>query len=321
MFSCRSRRRFLAICAAAPAAIALPRAALARRVWTGIALGAEASIQLDHPDAAEADAALAACTAELRRLEAVFSLYDPQSALSRLNRDGRLAAAPVELVALLERAFAFSALSGGAFDVTVQPLWALHAARFRATGRPPSDQELAAALARVNWRGINLDNGNVRLAPGTEVTLNGIAQGFITDRVAELLKARGFRHVLVDLGEARALGPRGDGKGWRIALPDPKAPETTLTMLTVAEGAVATSGGYGQTFGAGITHLLDPRTGRSPAHWASVTVQAPDATTADALSTTMSIAPPDSAAAILTQGGGTRAILVAPSGRMRTIAA
>lgn len=316
-----TRRRFLAICAT----LAIPCSGIAaqRKIWTGVALGAEASITLDHPNAAEAEAALAACLAELHRLEAIFSLYDPASALSRLNRAGLLVSAPAELVALLERAAAISALSGGAFDATVQPLWALHAASFRDTGKAPPAERLTAALARVDWRGVRLEHRKVTLAPGMAVTLNGIAQGAITDRIAALLTARGFRHVLVDLGEARALGPRGDGGAWRLGLPDPKAPDTFLTVLDLSHGAVATSGGYGQVFDAasGLNHILDPRTGLSPAHWASVTVLADDATTADALSTALSVAPPDHAAALLVKAGGKRAILVAHSGRVRTIEA
>lgn len=323
----KSRRRFLSIFAAAPFAGAIPgfaAPAMARRVWTGVAMGAQASITLDHPSEPLAAEALAACQAELRRLEAIFSLYAAGSAILRLNGEGRLEAAPGELVELLGRATQFSRLSDGAFDATVQPVWALHRDTIRATGKPPSADRLHATLPLVDWRRVELRGDAVHLAqPGMAMTLNGIAQGYVTDRVAELLKARGFRNVLVDLGEARALGPRGDGGPWRIGIPSPAGDGTWLSVVELSGGAVATSGGHGHVLDptTGLNHILDPRSGWSPAHWASVTVVADDATTADGLSTTLSVAHPDHASAILRRAGGRCAILAAPSGRVRTIEA
>lgn len=320
----QTRRRFLSILAAAPAAGAFPAfagAPPARHGWTGLALGVQASITIDDSTPQLAAEALVACQAELRRLEGIFSLYQPQSALVRLNDRGTLDAAPAELLDLLARAAEFSRFSDGAFDATIQPVWALHR-DVRITGNPPSPDRLREALALVDWQRVRLHGNTVSLArPGMAVTLNGIAQGYITDRVADVLRARGFRNVLIDLGEARALGPRGDGEAWRIGIPAPGGGNDWLSVLKLSGGAVATSGGYGHVFdpATGLNHILDPRSGLSPAHWASVTVVADTATIADALSTALTIVPPDHSAAVLRRGGGSRAILVAPSGRVRMI--
>ena len=118
-----SRRRFLAISAAAACLAGRPLAAAATPLvtWRGQALGAAASITLAHPDRALAQRLLAACAAEIQRLERIFSLYRPDSAISRLNAAGRLEAPPLELVELLARCAELSALTHGTFDATVQP--------------------------------------------------------------------------------------------------------------------------------------------------------------------------------------------------------
>src|SRR5690606_25361324 len=126
-----SRRRFLDMPAAAVTLVCLPAIARAgtgaatSSTWTGVALGAPASITLVHPDRAHARATLQACVAEIDRLESIFSLYRPHSALVRLNRAGMLDRPPQELVELLSFGMSLARLSDGAFDPTVQPLYRL----------------------------------------------------------------------------------------------------------------------------------------------------------------------------------------------------
>lgn len=253
-------------------------------------MGADARISLQGFPAAEGRALLARCEAELARLEAVFSLHDPASALSRLNREGRLDAAPAELLELIAVSRRIHALSGGAFDPSVQPLWDLYAGHFRhrtAAGTGPSAIAIEAARARVGFGRVAVSGRSIVLAPGMSLTLNGVAQGYITDRVADLLRAGGARHVLVDLGEFRALGPKLDGHPWRIGLRDATRPMRIAGSVPLSGRALATSGGYGTPFDASgrYHHLFDPRTGRSARHHLSVSVVAPAATGADALST------------------------------------
>ena len=141
------------------------------------------------------------------------------------------------------------------------------------------------------------------------VTLNGIAQGYVTDRVAERLKAEGMDRVLVDMGEIRALGHHPAGRPWTVGLTDPANEARTMETLDVADVAVATSGGYGTLFDpAGrFTHLFDPANGGCAREWLAVTVLAPDATTADALSTALSVVPEDRARTILNRFPGVSA--------------
>ena len=302
-----TRRRFLAIAAAAAG---LPFAALRAGAetahlhrWHGIALGAAAEIVLYDPDTARARRLIARCVAEIDRLEDVFSLYRPESAISRLNREGRLTAPPLELVALLTEARSYSERTEGAFDVTVQPLWRLYATHFAqpdADPRGPAEAAHAGAQALVDYRAVEIEPAEVRFArPGMAITLNGIAQGYITDRVAAMLQDAGMGDVLLDIGEVRALGRHPDGRPWHVGLRRAAQPETIARTVTLADRAVATSAGIASPFDASGRrhHLFDPATGRPAREAGQVSVIAPRATMADALSTALAVSPPTQAAA------------------------
>lgn len=325
-----TRRRVLTILAAAAGVPLLMRAtgAQARLVkWEGTALGAPASLALYHDDEKAARAAIEASVAELQRLEGVFSLYRADSALSRLNREGALAAPPAELVELLGQALETASYSGGAFDPTVQPLWQVYFQHFT-TGSGdqagPDAASVAAARALVDWRDVSVGPDAIRLGrPGMGLTLNGMAQGYITDRVATVLRGHGLDRVLVDMGEPKALAAKPDGSAWVIAIADPRDPSRTITSVNVVDKAVATSGGYGTTFDAErrFTHLIDPVSGRTAPADCSVTVIAATAAKADALSTALSLAPAERRADILRSAGGATALFVGRDGAIVTIEA
>ncbi|CAO3460535.1 FAD:protein FMN transferase (EC 2.7.1.180) @ FAD:protein FMN transferase NosX (EC 2.7.1.180) [Azospirillum argentinense] len=326
-----TRRRFLGIAAAAAGLALLPgglRAAGAPvRTWRGVALGADSVLQLAHPDPAEADRLIALCLEEVARLERVFSLYRTDSALARLNRDGVLDAPPADLVRLLSEAAAFSRRTDGAFDPTVQPLWQLYAGHFARPGADPAgppEAVLRAARELVDHRKLRVEPGRIAFAGrGMAVTLNGIAQGYVTDRVSERLRAEGMTDVLVDLGEIRALGHHPSGRPWSVGLADPLVDGRNAGTLEIADRAVATSGGYGTPFDpAGrFTHLFDPATGGCAREWLAVTVLAPDATTADALSTALSVAPEARAAVLLDRFPGAAARLTRRDGSVLALRA
>jgi FAD:protein FMN transferase len=318
------RRRFLQIAAVAAAAAAFPAVAASSRipchVRKGELLGAETEIRLFHPDAQAANDAIDRCFAEARRLESIFSLQCPDSALSRLNRAGRLHPAPRELVALLERAAHFSRATGGAFDVTVQPLWELYLRHFSAPAVDPdgpSRSEIERALTFVDYRAVQVSEELIAFErPGIAITLNGVAQGYITDQVSDLLRRRGFERVLVNMGEVRALGAHSDGSPWRVAIANPSKPWRSLLTLALEDNALATSGGYGTTFDASGRHhhLFDPYTGKSAQHYRSVSVVAPDATTADGLSTGLCVLAPAAAQRAIDACPQVGALFVRPDG-------
>jgi thiamine biosynthesis lipoprotein len=323
-----TRRRTLTVLAAAaglPLAGIPGAAARAPELeWRGQALGGPARIVIRHPDERRVRRVLEHCVREVARLEAVFSLYRPQSEVSRLNTDGRLAEASHDLRLVMAEAQRFGTLSGGLFDVTVQPLWQLYSGHF--ARRPgdragPPDRSVARAAGLVDYRNIDCDNGRVALARrGMTVTLNGIAQGYITDRVADLLRDAGMTAVLVDLGEIRALDAPGD-EAWRIGIEDPRDRGRTIESVPLHSGALATSGGYGMTFDRDgrFHHLFDPATGRSPGACLSASAVAPDAMTADALATALAVAGTEPAGALLAAFGGSQARLMLRDGTVAEV--
>ena len=279
-----SRRRFLAISAASFAWAGTGYAVPLHR-WQGTALGARATITLSHP---EAGRITLAARAEIERLEEIFSLYRRTSALSRLNATGRLDTPPFELLDCLTLAAAAHRATGGLFDPTVQPLWDLYARSYSA-GHAPSETGIALARAHGTWTDLRYDASAITLRPGMALTLNGIAQGYIADRIARLLQAEGLSDILIDTGELRALGGDPKGGDWPVTLASPTRPRIGLR-----DRALASSAPLGTTFDAGGTagHILDPRSGR-PAEplWRLISVSADSAAMADALSTAMCLMP------------------------------
>lgn len=274
-----TRRRLIAIAAAMATLPAAARAdaRMPARLWTGQAMGARASIRIAHP---EAEVIAGRVLAEIDRLENILSLYRADSALVRLNRAGHLEAPPFELLECLSLADAAHRASAGRFDATVQPLWALWA-ESAAAGRQPTTAEIDRARARTGWDRVRLDATRIEMAPGTALTLNGIGQGYVADRVAALLAAEGLGDILIDTGEFRALGGQPDGRAWQVTL-------SAGGSVGLKGRALATSAPLGTTFDpAGQDgHILDPRTGRPAArHWREISVSAPTAAEADALST------------------------------------
>lgn len=244
-------------------------------------MGGDVSITLDGFSAAQSAALNRTAVAELNRLENIFSLHRPTSALSKLNRDGMSEEAPEELIAALNFCRALHEQSGGAFDPSVQRLWEHYDA---------GKSDLTAALTLVGFNRVQISTSDIILPKGMALTLNGIAQGIATDRVAALLRNAGARHTLINLGEFRALGPKSDGSAWRVGLREPAAIWRVSDVVQLRGGALATSAGSGHKFREGH-HLIDPMTGRSAEHYASVSVAAPTATLADSLSTALYMLP------------------------------
>lgn len=273
------RRQFLYAAAGGLSAAAFLnlRRDLECRSRTSWALGSETSITVWHHDSGRAEDGLAAAFEAIDRVEDIMSLYRPGSELCQLNASGFLERPHPYLVQILQYARNLSHLSAGAFDVTVQPLWA---------ARQGSGSVEAPVM--VDWRQLEVSSQGIRFKePKMEATLNGIAQGFAADRVAGTLAEFGIRHALVDTGEIASLGQRQGEEPWRVGVQHPRDPGAYLCLTGLSDRCLATSGDYATALDAGFSehHLIDPRTGRSPGELSSVSVAAASAMEADALST------------------------------------
>lgn len=288
------RRRFLQIVAAA---VALPGRVMAETTWQGVALGADVSVTLRGKCG---EGAIAGVQGILRAMEAEFSLFDPESSVSCLNRDGRLVPG-AGFRALCEASDEAHRLTGGLFDPTVQPLW-----RARAAGR-----DERKARQAIGWDRVRLGE-EVRLGRGQALTFNGIAQGFATDRVREYLAAQGFGPALINIGEYAALGGQ-----FNIGISDPEF--GLLGRRHLSDSAIATSSPLATPL-AGGSHILGPR-GEMPV-WSTVSVEAENATLADALSTAMVFLDRQAIEALMARDKRIRSVtLISPEGDLTTLAA
>ena len=241
--------------------------------------------------------ALDAAEAEIRRLEALFSIGSPESEISLLNQAGE-GVLSADTRALVGRALELYDETDGRFDITVLPLmdlWGFTSGDYQV----PSEAQLADALAAVGADSLTYqpETGALALGKGQAVDLGGIAKGYTSDRVMELYRAAGVTSGLVSLGgNVQCLGTRPDGSPWRIGIQDPEGVSGAMVaVIEVADQAVITSGGYERYFvdeSTGITyqHILDPSTGMPVANdLTSVTIVSPDGTLADGLSTALYI--------------------------------
>lgn len=277
-----NRRRFLTLTAAA--LCARPADAQTVSDWQGVGFGSAVSLRLVGVKPHHAARTFRKVESEIARIEARFSLHR-DSDLTRLNRIGHQPHPGADMLALLTLAGRVHYATEGAFDPTVQPLW-----QATATG---GDTEAARAL--IGWSQITLTPQEIRLAPGQALTLNGIAQGWAADRIAALLRAEGFGNALIDMGEVQALGHRADGQPWqaRSETPDGQA----LADIALTNRALATSSPRGTVIGGDQPHILGPK--GQPPLWATVSVSADSAATADALSTAFTLMDRDAIARAL----------------------
>jgi len=255
------------------------------------AMGGPCEFQLGTSTAGQARIAFGMAEHEVRRIEAKYSRYRPDSLLSRINAHagGDWLDCDDETLHLLEVAHRLHEDSGGLFDATSGVL--RRAWRFDGSAQAPDDQTLAPLLALVGWGGVQRRGREVRLAKaGMELDFGGFGKEYAVDRVATLLQKAGVAHGLVNLsGDIRVWGGRPGGQPWNLGIQHPRQTGALLASLPLQSGALATSGDYERYFidasGKRHCHILHPMTGRPACHWRSVSVVAPLALMAGGLST------------------------------------
>ncbi len=163
--------------------------ASAKAQWSGRALGAPAAMHLVGLSAAETAPIFVAVDAEITRLERIFSLFRPNSELARLDANGRLDAPSADMLTVLSLSDTVYRSTDGAFDPAIQPIWKIYADALT-KGEAPDPHD---ANHRVDWSSVRFDTDAVILGkPDMALTLNGVAQGYITDRVNLLLGEHGL---------------------------------------------------------------------------------------------------------------------------------
>jgi thiamine biosynthesis lipoprotein len=245
-------------------------------------MGTMFEIVAHHSSSSHAEQAVEDAMNEIARLDRVMSHYSEDSDLSRLNREARHGFVTVDpsLYDVIEKSIAVSRLSNGKFDVTIAPLTKVWKTA-REDGRRPSLEDIAAAKRCVGYDRIDLAPPNrIRFRSDClQIELGGIGKGYAVERALAILESAGIRDAVVNGGTSSiaAIGATPGASGWVVRLPSRGG--TAEQELLLRDRALSTS----QQDGG----IIDPHTADPGGARTAITVSAPTATMADALSTAL----------------------------------
>ncbi|HEX9019757.1 MAG TPA: FAD:protein FMN transferase [Nitrospirota bacterium] len=232
-------------------------------------MGTDITITVVARTAEEGEAAIDAGMAELRRLDAMMSLYKDTSEITKVNLAAGKEAVKVspEMIEAVESAVKVSEITGGVFDITIGPLVVLWQMRLK-EGKVPTDEEIARVRPLVNYRNISVDRKNSTIflrKRGMIMDLGGM-KGYTADRAAAVIRKRGVTNAVVAVaGDIWVMGHREDGKPWRIGVQHPREKDKTLAVLDLSNKYISTSGDYERFVireNKRYHHIIDPRTGK-----------------------------------------------------------
>lgn len=300
-----------------------PDAGEARMVTRAhLTMGAEVRIAAWTADESGAEAAMGAAFTEFDRLDALLSVWKPGSDVLRINGAAGVSPVPVsrDTIDVLRTAHQVSEWTSGKFDVTFGALADVWKFDHDQDNRVPSPAEIAARLPLVDHTCVTFDEeaGTAFIAkPGVRIHLGGIGKGYAVDRAIAILRARGFRDVLVQAGgDLFVAGEPGAGP-WRLGINDPRgAPGDSFATVALRDRTFSTSGDYERFFiadGRRYHHLLDPDTGEPARGAVSVTIVTDRAILADALSTGVFILGPEAGMALVERLPTVEAVIVTAS--------
>ncbi len=270
------------------------------------------------PSSGSDEALLDEASSLIASLESAFSVTDPESEISAVNRAGKGAVGP-DTEALLLAALDLSKRTGGALDCTVYPVvraWGFTTGTYRV----PSREELDLLCSLVDWTAVRISDGTVTLGESQMIDPGAVAKGYAGDKVLRLFRENGITSALVNLGgNVQALGAKPDGSPWRIAVADPRG-NGYAGILEAADRAVVTSGGYERYFeenGTVYRHIIDPADGMPVDNGlSSVTVIGERGILCDALSTALFVMGEEKAAQFWKQSDDFEAVLLTDDGRI-----
>ena len=238
-----------------------------------------------------------------------FSTFRDDSPIYMLNENKVLENPDPELLYILDKSGYYYNITGGAFDITVQPLLDMWGKA--AKGIFPNASEVNETRQLVGFDYIIYNENKVKIKPDMKITLGGIAKGYAIDKAVEYLIQHNVKDALVDIGgDVRAIGQKKNQQ-WSVALQNPRSSWDYLALIYLDDKSVATSGDYERFFvNKSIHHILNPKTGYSATELISVTVVADTAIDADALATSVFVLGPESGLQLIEDLIDTEALLV-----------
>ena len=253
-------------------------------------------------------------------VEEQVSVTDEHSDIYAINHtgSGKLSGNFAEL---MEQALELCRRTDGALDISVYPIvraWGFTTGNYQV----PDEETIQSLLPLVDYTKIQYDasTGTVALLEGMEIDLGSIAKGYAGQLAAQMLRERGVESALLNLGgNVQTVGTKPDGSPWQIGIKDPKG-EDAMMVLSIADQAVVTSGGYERYFeqdGQTYWHIMDPFTGRpADSGLISVTIVGDEGVVCDGLSTALFVMGLEKAANLWAQSGDFEAVFVTASGEV-----
>ena len=265
---------------------------------TQFIMGTLVEITISHSDPDIIQAVTTQAFDEMKRIELLMSTYLPDSEISRINRAAGKNAIPVspEVEEVIREGLYWAEQSGGAFDITIEPLvqlWDFDGEKEIIPGK----NTLRKTASLVNYRNIEIKDHTVRLKKrGMAINVGGLAKGYAVDRAISILRGMVPNGIVNAGGDLFAFGQKNKQTPWNIGLQHPRNPQDLLAAFTVKNHAVATSGDYQRYFiknGVRYHHIFDPQTGKPARLMISATITTTEVMDADALATAVFVMGPD----------------------------
>ena len=267
-------------------------------------MGTRVAVELWADSAEQGEAAIEAALFELSEVNRLMNPWDPDSELSKLNREAHRHPVPVSpaLLEVITRALHYSRLSGGAFDISFASAGQYYDYR---AGVAPGDKTLKQAVQNIDYTAIRLDPEAGTVAYAVE--------GLQVDQAIAARRSAGDK-VSVVLGGNLGDRPR------TIGIRHPRKKNDFVVMIPLEDTAISTSGDYERYFiaedGTRVHHILDPVTGKSAGKVQSASVLASHAIDSDALSTTTFVLGVEKGLALINSLPGVDAIIIDDRGML-----
>lgn len=264
--------------------------------------------------------------AEVKRVEYLISDWIPTTQISQVNQNAGIKAVKVdkEVYELVERAIKVSQITSGAFDISyasMDKIW-----KFDGSMKVmPTEEAIKKSVSKIGYKNIILDPKEQTIFlknVGMKLGLGGIGQGYIADKVKELLFSKGCTSGIVNVsGDINAWGKQPDGKPWTVGIVNPLNKNKIFTTFPLENNAVETSGSYEKYVvfnGIRYSHIIDPRTGYPAQGVVSVSVFAKQTEIADALATGIFVLGVDVGLDLVNQLKGIECIIVDDKGKIHS---
>jgi thiamine biosynthesis lipoprotein len=287
-------------------------------------LGSPFEITLVAKDTLEANVYIDMAVGEVKRIENVISDWIPTTPISEINRNAGIKSIKVsqELFDLVERSIKISKLTEGAFDISyasMDKIW-----KFDGSMKAmPTPEAIQKSVAKVGYENIILDSKNLTIflkMEGMKLGLGGIGQGYIADKIKELLQSKEIVSGLVNVsGDISTWGKQPNGDRWKVGIKNPMNKNKIFATFPLEDNAVETSGSYEKyvTFnGKRYSHIIDTRTGYPATGLISVTIFAKTTELADALATGVFVLGREVGMDLVNQLPGISCIMVDENGKV-----